>query len=481
MPKATLIREHPAVLLAAVLVLLAGCLTGCVVSSAQEVSAPPPKPLAPCGWWYGIGRAPTAAEIVQAARRYEVVVLNADQSAAMRRLHQLNPQVKVLVYKDLSSTRNYPGAVDGGHDAAFLPSGVGYVATQQNHPEWFAIDVKGRRIEWQGYPRHWQMAVWKPAYQQAWTDAVVAEVNREGWDGVLADNDFNTLSFYSPAVLAGTRNVAETDRKLRDGLDAFLSLAGDAFSKAGKLLVPNVSETHLVPGRWTAHSRFGGAMEENFGFREDGGTGGLLTFRGNEFQELRAQAALGESLLLLVTRTHNAREERAGYASAALLAGPRTCWTRATTDDYRSPEWSALQDSGLGEAVDAAGRLPNGVWTRTFTHGWIAVNPTAATRTVTPPPGLVPPGSPRPTPTPTPAPTTATTPTTTKTSATSTATTSSTSTSTSTASAPPTSTPAPAQITVEAADAVILVDPPARVVRRTVTRDGFRVGNLRAS
>src|SRR5207248_1225843 len=39
-PKATLIREHPAVLLTAVLVLLAGCLTGCVVSSAQEVSAP---------------------------------------------------------------------------------------------------------------------------------------------------------------------------------------------------------------------------------------------------------------------------------------------------------------------------------------------------------------------------------------------------------------------------------------------------------
>src|SRR5207248_7722088 len=111
--------------------------------------------------------------------------------------------------------------------------------------------------------------------------------------------------------------------------------------------------------------------------------------------------------------------------------------------------------------------LPNGVWTRTFTHGWIAVNPTAATRTVTPPPGLVPPGSPRPTPAP--APTTATTPTPTP------------STATTTTSAPPTSTPAPAQITLEAADAVILVDPPARVVRRTVTRDGFRVGNLRAS
>ncbi|MEU0534352.1 putative glycoside hydrolase family 15 protein [Amycolatopsis tolypomycina] len=447
MPKATLIRRHPVVSWTSAAVLAASCLTGCVASSAQEISAPSPKPLAPCAWWYGIGEPPTSRDIELAAKRYQVVVLNADQGTAMRRLRQLNPRVKVLVYKDLSSTRNYPGAVDGGQDAVFLPSGIGYVAAQEHHPDWFALDTKGRRIEWQGYPKHWQMAVWNPDYQQAWTDAVVAEVKREGWDGVLADNDFNSLSHYSPAVLAGTANVAETDRKLRDGLDAFLAKAGDALTNSDKILVPNVSETHLVPGRWTAHSRFGGAMEENFGFRENGGTGGLLTFRGNEFQELRAQAALGESWLLLVTRTHNAREERSGYASAALLAGPQTCWTRATTDDYRDPEWSTLQDSGLGEAVDAASRLPNGVWTRTFTHGWVAVNTTAATQTVVAPEGLVRPGTPPPTPTPTP-----------------------------TASPSPTSTAPPPPLTVEAADAVILVDPKQLVKR--VVRDELRIGRL---
>jgi hypothetical protein len=421
-PKATLTRDHPAAtgLLAwgTALVLVAGSVAGCTTTPTHEVayavsvpppvppapygipvsptppkpyglSVPPPKPLAPCAWWYGIGEPPTAKDLTLAAQRYEVVVLNADQAAAMRKLRELNPKIKVLVYKDLSSTRNYAGAVDNGKDAAFLPSGIGYVAAQRDHPGWFATDVKGDRIEWQGYPKHWQMTVWDPDYQQAWSTAVVAEVAREGWDGVLADNDFNSLSHYSPAILAGTTTAADTDRKLRDGLDAFLSLVGEAFRKAGKLFVPNVSETHLVPGRWTAHSRFGGAMEENFGFREDGGNGGLLTFRGNEFQELRAQAALGESLLLLVTRTKSEQQDRAGYASAALLAGPRTCWTPATTDDYRNPEWSDLQGSGLGEAVDAASRQPNGVWTRTFTNGWVAVNTTSVTQTVTPPPGLV--------------------------------------------------------------------------------------------
>ena len=362
----------------------------CAFSSAAQTDyGPPPKATAPCAWWYGIGDSPTARDVRLAAQRYDVVVLNAMETSAMRQLHQLNPKIKVLVYKDLSSTRNYAGAVTGDQDAPYLPSGLGYNTTQREHPEWFARDTAGKRIEWSGYPKHWQMTVWDKSYQLAWSKAVTAEVTREGWDGVLADNDFNSLSHYSSAVLAGTADVKATDRQLRDGLDEFLGVAGEALTKAGKLFVPNVSETHLTPGRWTAHSRFGGAMEENFGFRDDGGKGGLLTFRGNEFNELRAQAALGESMLLLVTRTREARQDRAGYASAALLAGPRTCWTPATSDDYVDPEWSPLQASGLGEAVETANRRADGLWYRTFTNGWVAVNPSSGPLKLTPPEGLV--------------------------------------------------------------------------------------------
>ena len=69
------------------------------------------------------------------------------------------------------------------------------------------------------------------------------------------------------------------------------------------------------------------------------------------------------------------------------------------------------------------------------------MNTTAATQTVTPPPGLVVPGAGRPAP----------------------------------GSPDSTSSPAPAALTLPAADAIILVDPPA-----TATQDGFRVGNLLA-
>ncbi|RDI19218.1 putative glycoside hydrolase family 15 protein [Lentzea flaviverrucosa] len=347
-----------------------------------------PKALAPCAWWYGIGDSPTQWEIRAAAKHYDVVVLNAWETAAMRKLHELNPKVKVLVYKDFSSTRNYYGAVEGDRDARYLPTGIGYHAAERNQPGWFAISTLGQRIEWAGYPQHWQMTVWDPAYQQAWADAVVGEVLREGWDGVLADNDFSSLKYYSPAVIAGTADAAGSDRLLRDGLDAMLALTGDALEKSGKMLIPNVSESQLTPGRWSAHSRYAGAMEENFGLQGDDGTGELITFQGNQFKEQRAQAALGESWLLLITHTKSDKEERVGYASAALLASPHTCWTRAQPD-YKNPYWSLYQDAQLGEAVETATRLPSGVWHRRYSGGWVAVNPTKTSVLLTPPPGLV--------------------------------------------------------------------------------------------
>jgi hypothetical protein len=380
-------------LCAAVLLLPSAACTAVDASATKFVPpvsplGPPPKPLAPCGWWYGIGEPPTPDDITFAARHYSLVVLNATETASLRRLKQLNPQIKVLVYKDFASARNYPGAVQGDQDAPLLPTGIGYFKAQRESPQWFAVDTSGSRIEWKSYPKHWQMTVWDPDYQKAWSDAVTAEVVREGWDGVLADNDFSTLKHYSSAVLKGAADAAESDRIIRDGMDKFLTAAGDALHQAGKILIPNVSESHLTAGRWAAHSRYDGAMEENFGLR-DTGTGELLTFKGNEWKELRSQAALGESWLLLITRTKGDREQRVGYATAALLAGPFTCWSGATTNDYRNPDWSRYQDSALGEATETANRLPSGVWDRRFTGGYVAVNPTGKDASVTPPEGLV--------------------------------------------------------------------------------------------
>jgi putative glycosyl hydrolase-like family 15 (GHL15) protein len=373
--------RRPALVLALVLLVVAGCSAGAPAgdhgggSVVPGPGEPPPAPADRCGGlWYAIGDRPTERELEAAAGRYGVVVLNSWETDALDRLKELDPEMKVLVYKDLSSTRDYGGAVTSdGSDAEHLPTGVGFADAERDHPEWFATDTDGDRIEWDGYPQHWQMTVWEPAYQQAWADSVTREVVDAGWDGVFADNDFATLRFYSDAVLAGTDDQAGTDRLIRDGLDEMITVVGERLAEEGRILVPNVSEARLYPGRWTEHSRFGGAMEENFAQRVDGR---LLTWEGNGWTELLETSRDPDRLTLLVTAGDD-RAAATGAAGAALLAGPGTCWTSAHEVGYKQPEWTVAQDTDLGAPLGEAVSTEDGAWTREFERGWAVVNPTS--------------------------------------------------------------------------------------------------------
>ena len=293
----------------------------------------------------------------------------------------------LFVYKDLASTRSYPGAVVDGADAGFLPTGVGYVAAQQ-HPGWFATDTGGQRVEWRTYPGHWQMAVWEPEYQRSWADAVAHETAEQGWDGVFADNDLAELRFYTPAVLAGTSSATGTDELLRHGLDSMITTAGEALRARNKIMVPNVSAARLFPGRWASHRRFGGAMDEHFAFfGEIDGTGTALT--GADWVTQSDQVAAGQGLTLVATRAGptDFRAQRYGYLSAAVRAEGEVCWTMNTTGDYRQPEWSREQAVDLGAPVEAGQRQESGVWTRRFSRAWVVVNPTTAPVSVPSPDG----------------------------------------------------------------------------------------------
>jgi hypothetical protein len=355
-----------------------------VVAGACAATAGPAPVGDRCALWYAIGDTPGPEEL-DAADRYGVVVLNAWETDALRRIKERSPGTTVLVYKDLSSTRDYPGALSGNDDAERIPTGIGFARAEAEHPEWFARDSDGDRIEWGPYPRHWQMTVWDPAYQRTWAADVTAEAVGSGWDGVFADNDFASLRFYSDAVLEGTADADATDRLIRDGLDGLVTAAGTALADAGKLLVPNVSEARLHPGRWTAHGRFGGAMEENFAQRQGDR---LLTWEGRSgWDELLDGADDPERLTLLVT-AGDADATRTGAAAAALLAGPGTCWSASPAEQrYDAPEWTREQEISLGAPRGAARETRQGAWIREFARGWAAVNPTGGAVDLTPPAG----------------------------------------------------------------------------------------------
>ncbi|PRY18432.1 putative glycosyl hydrolase-like family 15 (GHL15) protein [Kineococcus rhizosphaerae] len=340
------------------------------------------------GVWYAIGDEPTAAEVDAAPRTYGVVVLNPWDGWAAQRIHQLDPSVVVLMYKDLSSTRSYAGAY-----AQADPAGVRYAEAEQDAPRWFATDTSGARVQWGPYPGHWQMAVWDSGYQQRWAANVTREVLAGSWDGVLADNDFATLGFYSSAVLAGTTSRQETDAKIRAGLDVMVTTVGTALNARGKVLVPNLSEARLYPGRWASHARYGGAMEEAFAhWGTDTSSGFLWDWSGTGWQAQTAQMA-SPGLSLAVTRASasDRRTSLFGYTSVLVRGDSTSYWTGSTTPagDYSAPESIPEMAWPVGAAVSGPVQLVSGAWTRTFQGAFAAVNPTQQRVVVPVPAGFV--------------------------------------------------------------------------------------------
>ncbi len=336
------------------------------------------------GFWYAIGDTPTAAEVDAAAAKYAVIVLNPWETWALRRIKQLAPSVTVLVYKCLSSTRSY-------HTEALPPTGVGYAEAEDN-ASWFATDTAGQRIIWGPYPGHVQMAVWDPTYQARWTADVVDEVVAAGWDGVLADNDLATLRWYSSALLSGTSSQDETDARLRLGLDRLVEAAGGALKARGKLFVPNISDAQLHPGRWRAHAAYGGGMEENFAhWGTDPDAGFLADWTPGGWVDQTEQLSSGLTLAVTRAAAGDTRTLLYGWTSALIRGGADDLWTPSTTPagDYTRPE--TLPEMGLDLGAPSAGtaRQPSGAWTRSFTRGWAAVNPTTQPVTLTTPKGAV--------------------------------------------------------------------------------------------
>lgn len=342
--------------------------------------------------WIAISGTPNPANIDQYAGRYSVIILNSWARAARDQIRRVNPNAMLFVYQCLSSTRNYAGAVVNGQDVPDLPTGVGYIEAQTDHPEWFAHDAAGNRIEWAPkYPGSWQMAVWDTGYQQRWIANVSERVAADGWDGVFGDNDLSKLQGYSAALFAGTTTAAQTNAQLTAGLDAMISAAGSGLPCS---LTPNISEGRLNLPRWNLNSRCGGGMDEAFAHWGTVPTTGFCTSDfpkgGWEVQT----AELKSPLTLLVTRAaaSDLVSQHYGYCSALVQAVGPVAWM-PSTGPYSTPEWTDLQNNNVGSPVGPSVKLANGVWVREFTEAWVAVNPTVNPQTVTVPAGFVVSGS----------------------------------------------------------------------------------------
>jgi hypothetical protein len=164
-------------------------------------------------------------------------------------LKEQNPDVRVLMYKDVTATVSNlcttgpSGACDRDQDV--LPAGVGYWWASRRHPEWFLRTAGGDELEWSDWPGLHPMDIANPGYQRAWTRSVLSELRAHDWDGVMMDDTLTGLSHsvYGDAV----STQVPDDAAMYAATTSFLSRVGPRITGAGYLAVPNVT---VDEGNW---------------------------------------------------------------------------------------------------------------------------------------------------------------------------------------------------------------------------------------
>ena len=74
----------------------------------------------------------------------------------------------------------------------------------------------------------------------------------------MADNDVYDDYYGLGPPIEGGRTMAGHPH----ALDGLIAMAGSRLKGIGKLIVPNIAESHREPGRWNRHAAFGGGFEE---------------------------------------------------------------------------------------------------------------------------------------------------------------------------------------------------------------------------
>ncbi|MFD1151717.1 putative glycoside hydrolase family 15 protein [Saccharothrix hoggarensis] len=326
-------------------------------------------------FWLHMSGTPVSAPTwaVEAGRR-SYVVLNAWEGELRAKLKAVDPDVRVYVYKDLSSTRSY--ACRDGVDDEHLPAGVGYCRADRDHPEWFLLDRNGRRMEYSGYSGHWQMDVGNPEYQREWAANVIASSTASGFDGVFMDNALFPCDAYHPGVCPAKY---PTDAAMQDAYLSMLSNTRDEFVASGLKTVANLSNARLHAGMWDAYTEHldGGFDEWWLAFDDTNLLPEYDEGWSRQVAEIASNEARGKITWVQPHFTPGQdRPFRYALASYLMANGGRAAIAELhRTDGYGDPSpWHAEYDWDLGAPAGPYRSVARNVFQRDFACGTVLVN-----------------------------------------------------------------------------------------------------------
>jgi hypothetical protein len=307
------------------------------------------------------------------ASHEQIVILQPWETAKLYALKAANPNVKVLMYKNVSAVSSSAGP-DG-----IYASGVSYAEAASQR--WLLSDTSGSIFTFSGYSWLWAADIGLRGYQDAWAANVLRDVTSAPWDGVLMD-DVNATMKYHFCVTCVAKYPS--DAQYAAATQSFVENVGPQIEQAGKLAIANIgswSSYSSVTNGWLRY--LSGGMDQQFlkwGHTAGAGYADPATWA-TQLQEIK-RAESEKKIFIGVTNSTNTDEAAAVYGYAtALLAG------RGDTYFYMGADWTnetTFPEYGyaIGDPVGVESAGAGGVHRRQFTGGLVLVNPTSATRSV---------------------------------------------------------------------------------------------------
>ena len=304
-----------------------------------------------------------------------------DRIPAMKKA---NPDVRILMYKDVSATRKKSCVEDRqgnctGRDHEILPTGVGYWWAAKHRPRWFLRDAQGEKLEWSDWPGLYPMNVGNARYQRRWTRNVLAELRAHDWDGVMMDD---VLTFLSHDVFGNKVSTKiPTDRAMYAASEEFLAESATAIKDAGFMAVPNVAfqwdDWKSVLEDWTPYV----SGWENEYFVKWGLGDGDERFSGNDWEwKVRMAEWCAARDVPLLAVTYSTVDDRAAQlyhrASWLLTWNGRTGSSIFVPEEDFTDHWLSVPTIEIGTPLGPRYRVEDGVYRRDYTGGSVLVNPT---------------------------------------------------------------------------------------------------------
>jgi hypothetical protein len=319
-----------------------------------------------------IASAASGSHFFHIVTRNHFVILQAWETARLRRLKTWDPSLKVLVYKNLGY------AAKGAGPAGLHSSGVGYGEARGS---WFLGNSSGRRFKSDTYGWLYAMDVANVEYQRRWAHNVLSELNSQGWDGVFMDDVNPTITYDSDN---GAPGKYPTDSAYSAAVESALAYIGPRITSHGKLAIANCGawvEHVSTCDRWLKY--LSGGLDEMFakwGSAADVGYRGVAQWQ-IQLHEVK-YATAREKYFLGFTPGPAGDRKAARYGYATMLLGSEGQASYAYTPNYAEEEWFSEYDYHLGPPTQSERAEVGGVHRRPFKHGLVLVNPTDYARTV---------------------------------------------------------------------------------------------------